>query len=88
MNVHKTKWMAEANMIRPNNSHLTVDRNPHSGGVPDAVKLGSAIGKTVRAGAIAVALSQVDGPLPVMDVLAVTYFAASATLTWIDYFSS
>lgn len=87
MNPYKLAWMAEANMLRSFNSQSHPERHLYSGGISKSLTLGSAISKTVRAGAIAFALSQVDGPLPVMDVLAVSYFAVSSTFTWYDYFT-
>ena len=85
MNPYKQAWMIHAGMIYPKQrNHVRAKKQ----GLPSNVKLGSAIGKTARAGAIAIALSQIDGPLPVADVLALTYFTTSATLTWMDYFFS
>ena len=86
MNQYKLAWMQHANILHDNSKPAVNDSTNND--LPDNIKLGSAIGKTARAAAIAIALSQVDGPLPVADVLALTYFTASATLTWMEYFSS
>ena len=85
MNHYKHSWMLNCGLIH-NNSQPSV-RDSTGNSVPDSIKLGSALGKTARAAAIAVTLSQVDGPLPFADVLALSYFTVSAAATWHDYFS-
>jgi hypothetical protein len=85
MNQYKAAWINHANMIRPQN-RMIVKSSPTKS-VSDNVTLGRAIGKTARAAAIAVTLSQVDGPLPFADVVALSYFSVSAAATWYDYFS-
>lgn len=85
MNQYKLAWMAHANMLRSQVRFNHSKRTKTS--IPDSVKLGSAIGKTARAAAIAITLSQVDGPLPFADVAALAYFTVSASATWYDYFS-
>lgn len=85
MNEYKLAWMQHCNVLHDNSKPAVDDHTKND--IPDNVKLGMAISKTARAGAIAVALSQIDGPLPVADVLAFGYFSLSATATWIDYFS-
>ena len=85
MNSYKEAWMAHANMlpIYQRQHHVALEKK----GLPSELKLASAVGKTARAAAIAVAISQIDGPLPVADVLAAAYFTASAVDAWHDYFS-
>jgi len=85
MNPYKEAWMMNCNIIYDNSNPAIRDSTQND--IPDNIKLASAITKTARAAAIAVAISQVDGPLPVADVLAAAYFTASAALTWHDYFS-
>ena len=86
MNQYKQTWMLNSGLIHNQSQPAVRDSTGNS--VPDSIKLGSAIGKTARAAAIAVALSQVDGPLPFADVAAFAYFSVSAATTWYDYFSS
>lgn len=85
MNQYKQAWMLNSGLIHDQSRPDVRDSTGNT--VPDSIKLGSAIGKTARAGAIAVALSQVDGPLPFADVVALSYFTVSAATTWYDYFS-
>ena len=85
MNPYKEAWMMNCNIIHDQTKPDIKDSSQND--IPDNIKLASAIAKTARAAAIAVAISQVDGPLPVADGLAAVYFTTSAALTWHDYFS-
>jgi hypothetical protein len=85
MNPYKEAWMMNCNIIYDNMKPAIKDSTQND--IPDNIKLASAVTKTARAAAIAVAISQVDGPLPVADVLAAVYLSTSAALTWYDYFS-
>jgi len=85
MNQYKQAWMLNSGIIHDNSRPDVRDSTKNS--IPDSVTLGSAIGKTARAAAVAVAISQVDGPLPFADVVALAYFSTSALSSWHDYFS-
>jgi len=85
MNSYKEAWMMNCNIMHEGSKPAIRDSTKND--IPDNIKLASAIAKTARAAAIAVAISQVDGPLPVADVIAAVYFTTSAALTWHDYFS-
>lgn len=78
--------MQHANILHDNSKPAVDDRTKND--IPDNIKLGMAVSKTVRAAVVAYAISQIDGPLPVADVLALGYLTTSASLTWWDYFSS
>lgn len=84
LNKYKMAWQTHADSIIP---PITKSVDDSSTSKTDSVKLGSAIGKTARAAAIAIAMSQADGPLPFADVVAFAYFSVSAATTWHDYFS-
>jgi hypothetical protein len=85
MNQYKEAWMLNCNIMHEPSKPAIRDSTKND--IPDNIKLASAVTKTARAAAIAVAISQVDGPLPVADALAAAYFTTSAALTWHDYFS-
>ena len=85
MNHYKQTWMLNCGLIHDQSQPAVRDSTGNS--IPDSIKLVSALGKTARAAAIAVTLSQVDGPLPFADVVALSYFSVSAAATWYDYFS-
>ena len=46
-----------------------------------------AVASTARAVSRAVVLSQMDGPLPVMDIIAFSWAAAETVHAWYDYFA-
>lgn len=86
MNEYKLAWMQHCNIHHDNSKPAVDDRTQNV--IPDNIKLGMAVTKTVRAAAVAYAISQVDGPLPVADVLAAAYFTTSAVMTWHEYFTA
>lgn len=54
----------------------------------DAIRLRRATQGTARAVSMGLALSAIDGPLPVMDVVAFTGVTIYSAVTWIDYFTN
>ena len=52
----------------------------------DAMRLRRATQATGRAVSMGIALSAIDGPLPVMDVIAFSVVTVYTAVTWIDYF--
>jgi len=82
-NPAKYNWMVAAGLIvaAPVLTHV-VKKNSSK----KQTQLSLALGKTARAGATAFYISQLDGPLPIADVLALTYFTASAGLSWFEFF--
>ena len=59
-------------------------RNDSNG--TDAMRLRRATQATGRAVSMGIALSAIDGPLPVMDVIAFSVVTVYTAVTWIDYF--
>lgn len=82
-NPHKYDWMVKAGIIvaAPVAAHVIKKHSSRSN-----KKLGVAVAKTARAGAAAVYLASLDGPLPFADVLAATYFGVTAARSWHEYF--
>ena len=48
-------------------------------------ELGMAVNKTARAAMVGIAISAIDGPLPVMDAVGFGVAVTMATLAWVDY---
>jgi hypothetical protein len=88
MNPYKEEWMMKSSFIQtaqisspdrdPQDNHMSAD---------DAGDLGVAVAKTNRAIILGAAISAMDGPLPVMDVVGFSIAAVTAGLAWYDYFS-
>ena len=56
--------------------------------IPDNVRLGLAVKKTARAVALGVAISQLDGPAPVADVIGLAVATTLSVVAWHDYLTS
>lgn len=86
MNEYKLAWMQHANILHDNSKPAVDDRTNND--IPDNIKLGMAVKKTARAVAIGIAISQIDGPLPVADVLGLAVASTLSVMAWHDYLTS
>lgn len=59
--------------------HLQID-------LDQKMELATAVNKTARAAMVGIAISAIDGPLPVMDAVGFGVAVTMATLAWVDYF--
>ena len=70
--------------VLPGNSKRTRKKDDGT----DAIRLRRATQGTARAVSMGLALSAIDGPLPVMDLVAFTGVTIYSAVTWIDYFTN
>lgn len=83
-NPAKYNWMIQAGLVV---AAPVVGKAIKSVASEKDKQLATAIGKTARAGAAAIYIASLDGPLPFADVAAATYFGVSAAMSWHDYLS-
>jgi hypothetical protein len=86
MNEYKLAWMHHCNIHYDNSKPAVDDRTQNS--IPDSLQLGLAVKKTARAVALGIAISQLDGPAPVADVLGVAVATTLSVKAWHDYLTS
>ena len=91
MNKYKEEWMEHANALIPKTIKLNSQTNElemawdmDAGKMVDLHQAGM---KTTRAIAMGVAISAIDGPLPVMDVVGFGVATGMAIHAWYEYFS-
>ena len=88
MNPYKEEWMMKSSFIQTAQiSSPDRDSEQPSMSTDDAGDLGVAVAKTNRAIILGAAISAIDGPVPVMDVVGFSVAAITAGLAWYDYFS-
>ena len=87
MNTHKEEWMIHAQVLIP--QIITSVQNDGSiMSTEKAAAGGIAVQKTIRAIQAGVALSAIDGPLPVMDVVGFGVAVTGSALAWYEFFTS
>ena len=84
MNTYKRQWMEHAQLLH----EITVVTSTNGQVEYSTTKLETASRRTARAVASGIALSAIDGPLPVMDVVGFGVTTTLAALAWYDYFST
>lgn len=84
MNTYKLEWMEHAQLFHEIPAVILIDDQVEYG----TTKLETASRRTARAVASGIALSAIDGPLPVMDVVGFGVTTTLAALAWYDYFST
>ena len=87
MNIYKEEWLLHINMLKPVQTFSDAYRNEleRQEQLDNADQLAQALIKTGRAVAAGVAISAIDGPLPVMDVIGLTVAVGGAGVAWLDY---
>ena len=86
MNTYKLEWMEHAQLLH-DNIKVTTDQNGNIQ-FQQSTALRDATQKTARAVAAGVALSAIDGPLPVMDVVGFGVTTTLAAIAWYDFFTA
>ena len=88
MNQYKEEWLRHS-LLHQVHQISKPDRDPEHQhmSTQDAGELGVAMAKTGRALFLGAMISQIDGPLPVMDVIGLAIASSMAGIAWIDYFS-
>lgn len=89
MNEFKHEWMIQAGLL-----HITpsVQYNPQNNSIDvnvgweTAKELATAITKTRDALAMGLAISQIDGPLPIADVVGFAFAVKSTVSAWWEIF--
>ena len=88
MNTHKQEWMAHAQLLLPQvkvrqfqDGSVRLEQHFHTGPIDPVMK-------TIKAIRDGVVLSQIDGPLPIMDVIAFGQTTFRAATAWYDYFTT
>ena len=91
MNKYKEAWMEHAFALIPKRIRLNTQTNELEMAwdmdASEMVELHQAGMKTARAIATGVAISAIDGPLPIMDVVGFGVATGMAIHAWYDYFS-
>jgi hypothetical protein len=88
MNQYKEEWLRHSllhqihQISKSDRHHLETQM-----GTQDAGELGVAMAKTGRALFLGAMIAQIDGPLPVMDVVGLGIAASMAGIAWFEYFS-
>ena len=87
MNTYKQEWMIHAQVLIP---HIvtTVQNNGSLMSVEKAAAGGIATQKTIRAIQAGIALSAIDGPLPIMDVVGFGVAVTGSALAWHEFFTT
>ena len=88
MNQYKHEWMINAGVLHLTPYVKTNEDNTVDFGVTweTTQELSDAVHKTMRAIALGVAISQIDGPLPVADVVGVAFAVGHAAMAWWEFF--
>lgn len=89
MNQYKRDWLQSIGMnltpyVKPSSSDDSITIGIE---YETSVELGQAMRNTGRAIALGIAISQIDGPLPVADVIGLTVAVAMTIRSWAGYFS-
>jgi len=87
MNTHKEEWMIHAQVLIPQ-IITTVQNDGSTMSMEKAAAGAIATQKTIRAIQAGVALSAIDGPLPVMDVVGFGVAVTGSALAWYEFFTS
>lgn len=93
MNQYKEDWMKQAMMLVPTTVRLNSSgsleatwSNPFPS-TEKAGQFGIAVQKTYKAAAAGLAISAIDGPIPVMDIVGFGVTTGMSLIAWIEYFS-
>ena len=88
MNQYKEEWMHQTMMLPMQAMSSVIDEMDQSQRKLDQnYKLAKAINRTARAAFVGAAISAIDGPLPVMDIVGLGVASTMAAIAWHDYFS-
>ena len=93
MNEYKSEWMAHAHLLLPVLiTRMDQDNNPRfeqaKHNVSSLGRLKLATRATTKAAAVGLALSAIDGPLPIMDVIGFGYWTIASGAAWINFFEN
>ena len=92
MNEHKLEWMAHATLLLPTLiTRIDEEYQPRfqgQNGINSAGRLRLAVKTTQKAAGIGLALSAIDGPLPIMDVVGFGFFSVMSIGAWINFFEN
>jgi hypothetical protein len=89
MNQYKEQWLHMCNLIPQqlySDIRDEVDQYAHT--LDKGYKLAKAQNRTANAAITFVIISSMDGPIPVMDVVALGVATTMAAIAWHDYFTS
>ena len=89
MNEYKREWMIHAGMIEftPHVKVKEDDSIEFGVSLNTANEMADAMLKTGRAIAAGIAISQIDGPLPIADVVGLGVAVIGAAIAWYDFFN-
>lgn len=88
MNIYKDEWMVHAMKIRPVQQFADAYRDEieRQENMNTMEEVQRALNRTGRAVATGVAISSIDGPIPVLDFVGFGVAVGMATLAWFDLF--
>ena len=88
MNQYKEEWLHRTMMLPMQAMSSSIDEELQLQRKLDQnYKLAKALNRTAKAALVGVAISAIDGPLPVMDVVGFGVASTMAAIAWHDYFS-